>query len=330
MSQLTKTLLFASLQIFILTIMVLPVYAQGDAWSTPVLLSNEEMAIAPVLLCPVDGSVHVFWGTDVSQQDGTLAAIFHRQRLGDIWNEPTDIIALPRPRTADLDVLLATDGQVHLVWVSDEIYYSQAPLTCVSSPRCWSAPQQLSEGLAVTPDIEAAPDGSLHVIYVDTYISPFVQHAWSDDGGKSWKQGPPVSRPSGSAYAVNARLVIDQEGRLHTAWSESVEPFPPAGIYYAYSDDGGLSWSAPRPIAEGGYSWPSLGLDPNGGLHLFYTGTGLWAGKYHTFSRDRGSTWAPPQRAWSMWPGVAGFWGFASFVETNDALHVLAAWGVCL
>jgi hypothetical protein len=127
------------------------------------------------------------------------------------------------------------------------------------------------------------------------------------------------------AYPISVRLAVDDRGALHVIWAESVDPFPPSGVYYARSTDRGQTWSQPLALADGGYHWGSIGIDGQGSIHLFWTGTAQWAGKYHTWSQDRGDTWAPVQR---LWPGTMGFLGYADMaLDSSGALHLVSGAG---
>jgi len=214
---------------------------------------------------------------------------------------------------------------LHLVWDSNGVFYSRAPVARAGSAWAWSQPIRLSEAQATTPQIIVDDAGRLHVVYVDMFVSPYVRYTASEDGGENWTRPTAVSAPQNGAYALNARLLVDRQRILHVVWSESIEPFPPSGVYYARSTDLGQTWTAPFELAAGGYSWGSIGMDGEGMLHVFWTGTADWVGKYHTWSPDGGQNWQPVER---LWPGTGGMLGFADMaVDGAGIMHLVSAAG---
>ena len=75
----------------------------------------------------------------------------------------------------------------------------------------------------------------------------------STDGGKTF--GDPIYISEDGWVAkfcphAGASLVADRNGRLHTAWFTVGRQDSDAGIYYAFSDDGGLTFSSRQLIAK--------------------------------------------------------------------------------
>lgn len=295
-----------------------PIAAQRATWTVPVQL-NEENGALPDIVVDTQGDIHVFWSS-VGEEPG---GIFHTMLSQQGWSVPNDVLVSPNSSAASWPrAVVDSQGFVHLVWVGDVVYYSNAPEKQVDQARAWSVPQILSTGQATSPNIRLDTAGRLHVVYVDIYHAPYVRHTLSEDGGITWSQPVVVSAPTDGAVAINAQLAIDSNDVLHVVWSETIEDFPPSGVYYARSSDRGETWTYPYPIASGGYSWASIGVDASGDVHVFWTGTGQWAGKYHCWSSDGGANWTPAVRVWS---GSAGFLGFANlFVDGDGAFHVVA------
>ncbi len=294
------------------------------AWSEPLWLNQGHEGNSPDVVADSSGAVHVFWGS-YGGDDGP-AAIYYRRLQEGLWSDAVDIIVGPdRTRAVLPQAAIDAQGWLHLVWDSNGVFYSRAPLTRAGSAWAWSQPVRLSEAQATTPQIIVDDEDRLHVVYVDMFVSPYVRYTASEDGGVNWTAPVAVSAPQNKAYALNARLLVDRQRTLHAVWSESIEPFPPSGVYYARSTDLGQSWSAPLELAAGGYSWTSIGLDGAGALHVFWTGTGEWVGKYHTWSEDGGLSWRPFER---LWPGTGGMLGFADMaVDSAGTLHLVSAAG---
>ncbi|MFO7698187.1 MAG: hypothetical protein R6X16_13660 [Anaerolineae bacterium] len=297
----------------------LSVAAQGPDWSEPIQLNTSD-GVTPAIVVDNAGDVHVFWG---SQSDLAPGALFHTRLSRGVWGMPTDVLISPTGDRAQYpSAVVDRAGVIHLVWAGDAIYYSYARQENADLARGWSAPRVLSTGQATTPSIALDGQGHLHVLYADIYHSPHIRHTASTDGGASWREPVIVSAPQRGAVAINADLAIDQNDVMHAIWAETIEDFPPSGVYYSRSEDQGLTWSSPFAVAVGGYSWGSIGVDAENNVHLFWTGTGDWAGKYHRWSTDRGKSWTETQR---VWPEMAGLLSFATLLAATDGgFHIVA------
>lgn len=300
-------------------LLVKPIIAQRSPWTAPIQL-NEENGALPDIVIDTQGAVHVFWGS-VSDE---LGAIFHTRLTQQGWSLPRDILVSPETSAATWPrAVVSADGWIHLVWLGDVVYYSAVPEQQADGVRAWTPPKILSTGQATSPNIALDNAGRLHVVYVDIYHSPYVRHTLSEDDGMTWSHPVVISVPAEGSIAINAQLAIDSNDVLHVVWSETIEDFPPSGVYYSRSSDLGQTWSQPYPVAIGGYSWGSVGVDATGNIHLFWTGTGEWSGKYHSWSNDGGQTWTPIE---IVWPGSAGFLGFADlFADTEGIFHVISS-----
>lgn len=290
-------------------------------WSNPYLL-NQEPGVTPIILSDSSGIVHVFWGT----KDRNDNAIFYSRMKNDIWTMPIDIITIPDDKAAVApNAVIDQEGQIHLVWESGRILYSKAHISHALSPRGWSFSRMISDGPAVLPILRIDKRGDLHIVYISLLDPPNVRYTYSIDGGNNWTAPLGIPRSSETAFAVSAQLVIDDNDIIHVVWSESEKLFPPSGIFYSNSRDRGINWISPVPIAIGGFTYPSIFLDSEETIHVFWTGTAEWIGKYHTYSIDRGKNWQPNER---LWPGTGGILGFADYaIDSANGLHLVAPAG---
>jgi len=298
--------------------------SSGRPWSDPVRLDIEG-GTSPVAVSDERAVVHVFWGSASGSPSGS-SAVFYSQLRGDSWSQPIDILAAPNGEWVQVfQAVIDHQGWIHLIVESGGAFYTTAHVTETDSALNWARPVQLSWS-QTTPDLVLDTQDNLHLIYTgDPRRDPLVYHRLSSDHGISWSPPDIVALPQPDAYPINVRMTVDAQDKLHAIWCESVAIFPPSGVYYAQSTDGGQTWTPPLEIAAGGYSWGSVGIDGKNNVHLFWTGTGAWAGKYHTWSSDGGTSWAPVE---ILWRGLAGFLGFADMaVDSAGAFYLVTGAG---
>jgi hypothetical protein len=127
--------------------------------------------------------------------------------------------------------------------------------------------------------IRSGPDGTVYVIWegaIDHHSEQLV--AVSHDGGDTFGRPMPVAAvndiPSplgGSSFRDNSFPSADvnqQTGALYVVWANEEGTPPTALIKFTESDNGGLSWSAPRTVggAAGAFNafFPSVAASPDG------------------------------------------------------------------
>lgn len=114
------------------------------------------------------------------------------------------------------------------------------------------------------------PSGELYVAWRKVFEGSVrdVVVARSDDAGRSWSEPRKVHDDQwvfeGCPHAGPA-LAIADDGTLHVAWYTGKEGA--SGLFYAKSEDGGRSFGAVHPLAEGRIVAPSISslqVDGNG------------------------------------------------------------------
>jgi len=266
-----------------------------SAWVPEVL--DPGPASQPMLVVDSQNRLHALWVRLFTLDEGTSDAIIYARRdANGAWTEPVDVLVPPRGGSIQFPAaVMDSRDTLHLiVGLQDGLYYAHVSADEAGRATNWSELEMISQGHAGPSDIALGPDGTLHVVYPEIYSPPgVVFHISSADGGLTWSQPQAVSAPAHpEAEPINAQIAVADSGRLHTVWTETIELFPPSGVFYALSDDGGQSWSVPRMMAGRGHSWISVGLEAdNSRLHLIWTGTGEVVGKYHAWSTDGGLSW---------------------------------------
>ncbi len=305
-----------------------PTYGQGEAedWSRPVNLSESEaQSTYPSIAADPAGGIHVIWEEGEGQDD----VIVYTRREGGRWTKPVDILINPGGGAASYPVLAADAyGYLHVVWKGGgTVYYSHAYAPVAGSARHWSEPKPLtSPDLYLNfPTLSVAPDGVLHAAYAKQ-IGPDsgIYALRSTDRGEKWSPSTAIyQNPRADRLVDKPRLAAGPDGVVHAVWVESRYPevFPPLGLRYARSTDGGNTWSQPLVLADGPYDDPAI-LTLGRELHVVYSGTAEDRFKFHRWSSDGGRTWSD---AWRD-PEVGGLLGWPALVADGDrVLHWLMA-----
>ena len=318
--------------VLLLTASVLPHTADADqvAWTPEVLDSGP--ASQPVLLVDGRDQVHTLWVHNFSlDEDAGPDAVFYARRgRAGIWTHPVDVLVPPRGEGINYPAaVIDAQDRIHLIAnLVDGLYCSSARASSADRAMSWSEFRPISRAQTGPSGIALGPGGTIHVVYPEIHTpTAAVYYISSIDEGLTWSRRQTVSAPDHSeAVAMNAQIAVASSGRLHVVWTETIELFPPSGVFYAFSDDGGQSWSAPQMMAGRGYNWISIGLEADDSrVHLIWTGTGDVIGKYHAMSSDGGLSWSEPEMIFYGW---AGYLGPSDFVlDSAGNLHLVTALG---
>jgi hypothetical protein len=275
----------------------------GDVWFTQSQLSALDLAFAPpspwsvsspvslelslpdlpAVTTDVEGRVHAIWAEP--ETVGQATTVLRYARLSDSgWTRPTTIVALSQGSASEPSVA-ASETYLHAVWSNGpdgEILYSRAFLQDAYAAGGWEEPRSLPGPTAVygvgsEPQILSVSGmpNQLRAIYsVPVNEERGIYYTYSVDDGETWGEAVQVFDAAGAGWAAvdSPKLAVDALGGVHAVWlrtSLSADQ-PPLSISYAYSDDGGGTWSEPRVIAEGAYAWPRAVPDGLGGVHLFW------------------------------------------------------------
>jgi hypothetical protein len=250
----------------------------GDTWQDVAMIPEITPPVfTPDVVATAD-FVHTAWyayGPTGFQFD----IFYSRSEAGGAWITPTTVAETPY---SSLSPKVAADqaGNVHLVWqeyaAPPQIYYISG--TAYTTETIWSKPITLSEGLtqmATTPDIVVSSDNTVHVVFgVNVKNQLYVQDIYYasfpiTDSGVVSATLIPNSRVKVSqllpTYASPAVAVFGDD-QIHVAWNgwKAGDNWDSDRIYYAVSEDAGLSWSAPVAISPKDSrpdGFPSLAAD---------------------------------------------------------------------
>lgn len=266
-------------------------------WQPPQLLYQTTMRVTqPIVLTDYTDHVHIFWleGPDLEQAPDAPTVIFHVDNTSGEWSEPVDILMPPDGATS-IEATIDPYNRIHLVWYGgmNTWYYTSADSSQANEPHSWSIPNKLAVGLSYG-DLLADGNGGLHFVYPG-YENEGIFYIFSGDGGFSWSLPVNISPPASSQSAANyTQLAIDTNGGLHAAWSEFELPngWPPTGVYYASSSDGGQTWEHQRALAKDGYVQVTLQAGQDGEVFAGWNAMVSIGGRYFAVTRDGGNTWS--------------------------------------
>lgn len=297
-------------------------------WSGNAVLFEGERIDAPTIVTDQMNGVHALWaGREEGLADGSPDALYYACWDGEAWSPPVDVLLSPdRVNVTFPEAVIDTHGVLHAIWAAGaKLYYSRVGVGEAGNPWHWAEPVRLSDSqVVVTPsDIVLDSAGGLHVLFADGNSSVF--HLMSANGGVSWSAPDLVSQPSPRMGSATVQAGIDSLGNLHVVWMEVPLPegYPPQGVWYSHSVDGGVSWSSPLPLAGVDFGEPAIAVSPlDDALHVAYNGRVGVGGKYHLMSMDGGKTWSDPVAITA--PGEDGLEGHPS-LAVDDAGNVYFA-----
>lgn len=198
------------------------------------------------------------------------------------------------------------------------------PAQALMQGSAWSEPYRLSSDAGRASECYLVADqyGYVHCFWTEALFSGqgnVIKYARFD--GATWTK--PNDIYITSAGIRNVSPVVDQQGKLHVAWSEGL-----IGIaYYTYApaNDALSAQNWAKPIQINVPARPVfLQVDSKGVLHILYINQTEESGVYYIRSEDKGITWSEP--VWldpDILPGhIPDSLNFK--LDENDGLH--AAW----
>jgi hypothetical protein len=315
--------------------------AQGERiWTTPVLLSQDiggssgipVKSSYPVLVASEWGGAYAFWSTTFDDKATIGDTLFYSFWDGTTWSTPVDVLYTPEKLIWIPQVAVDSTGWLHLTWTDNplgHVWYAHAPAAEAASVSAWSPPIQVTDDLASGLSIAIDADDVMHLVYCAGGRYGGVYHISSTDGER-WSQPVFVGELGDSIVEYpecRSGQAVDDRGRLHVVWGQSLALKTP--IYYARSEDGGLSWTPPLEVdrkdekysEEYGPGRPSiLAIGPDE-VHLVWFGAPAGQ-RWHRWSADGGHTWSPAEQ---MFADLRGFMEPpAMAVDSSGTLHLVS------
>ncbi len=285
------------------------ILAQGGStpWGTVVNISQSGAASQPAIVAAPDGTLHVmWWDAAEGEQYARTAAISDTT-----WTRPEAISAifgsskvdietgrtkLTAPRVARL--VAATSGGLHALWIDDK----DQLLDITSDGTSWRKDStQLAES-ALTFDVAGDASGTLHLAYVRPLNTPQAPAGiyYRANTGTGWSSPSLVYSSqyfrSAKPGDVDLSVAGDNAGHAIVTWGDPQTH----QSTYAWTADGGTSWSAPQVItgtATGRAIQARVASAPNGVWLLIWRDLGAGGcGFLQRRSTDGGQTWGTPEK----------------------------------
>jgi hypothetical protein len=269
--------------------------AQGvNLWSEPALLfqiNGDEQIHSPFVISDPYGNVHVFWSV-ISASPGGVDLIYYARLDAKGWTTPVDIVAgspARAPRAA-----IGPDGYIYLIWTSSSgIFYSTAPVTAADIFKNWSKPVLLANS-NIHASVITSPTGEIHIAFPGINQSGIFEQIL-EPNSVDWSSPRTISLNSLINTAADwVQIRASNNGTLHVVWTEFYLPdgWPPRGVFYSNSIDGGYNWSTPVLLAGEGYDQVNISVSDESNIHVAWNGQAGVGGRYHSWSSDGGQTWS--------------------------------------
>ena len=252
---------------------LMPSVAQADEWLPPANISRSEVdSLSPVVLEGLQSDVIVLWAE--------MNTIWLRQRTTGGWM-PSNKIVRDATNITKLSAVLGRDGDIHVLWLNgnSEIQYSRSDdLVIGTEPMVASG-----YGYASWPDLDIDAGGTLHAVWPET-TDPQQLDGWEIYYGRlnsddvAWPE--PINISHSHTLSRRPSIAVDSDERIHVVWSEEddvgVNKELGDDVYWAFSADGGRSWSEAVNLSrsEGSSGLPQLMADNEGQIHLVYVDHG--------------------------------------------------------
>lgn len=253
-------------------------------------------------------------------------ALMYARRHDNSWSRPVDVLVSPSGARISYPALaLDQQGYLHVVWqeANNQIYYSRAHVSMAGTARGWSVPKPLADRDGFRLAIAASSDGLLHFVYAAKANFFYRQSA---DLGRTWTAQTTITTLNSQFIVDYPSVAADANGHIHTVWTQAKLPevYPPTGLFYSRSDDGGKTWLSPLQIAAEKYGQPSVIVKGADIVYLAWNGIVSVGDRMYSWSKDGGRTWTPAERISQKISG--GFTGSPSLAfDSLGALHLVTS-----
>lgn len=253
----------------------------------------ENGAFIPVLRADNNGRLMIVYN---QMTDQGVENPYYRDSLdgGKNWREPT---AIHRADTALLQTTFNFDnnGNAHAVWrTRTGIWHSREDQWPTVANPITSTLQ-----LVFSPDIAAAPDGTLHVVWAQQDNQ--IYHASSGDGGNTWSSSHALT--DGPTKSDEPAIAADLNGNLHIVWEERIYDADLGNFRFEIrhllgtSDDNSVSWADSPTILSAGVinaHRPAI-MTQAGAIHVAFANRASDDAQYAYYVRDdSGVGWSAP------------------------------------
>ncbi|MDI6696127.1 MAG: hypothetical protein QME21_13860 [Anaerolineales bacterium] len=276
-------------------------------WSQPLKITESSEEIYSLQgVFDEQGRYHILWVQNQPEEERKKRSIYYSVFSQDTPSLPSLILESPDNYVDSFSTAVDfARSRLVVAWnsgQSGEIYYSWADTATAYSALEWADPVVVPSvhPLARSPNILVLKDGAIYISYVIPINEDRgVYIVKSLDGGETWSQPVRVYDADNSSWQMvdSPKLATDKEQNLHLLWTQNVLFAAPSaiGLYYARSEDGGETWSAPQVAVNSLVEKIWMINAGQKGLHRFWlsptaTGTSI----FQDFSNDGGVNWSLP------------------------------------
>lgn len=234
--------------------------AQGEGWSTPVMIStNTVNSWWPDVAVDAWGQPHVVWNSSRATEQGLMDLLMYSALGGQGWLEPNDItVTAYGGYTVRPAIAVDNAGTLHVTYRGETtIYYTSAPVSEAWNASSWMSPRHISgagAGAAYYSDVAVDERGGIHVVWAET-ASAGVGEWWLWLGtpkggalydGSGWRsQEPQVGLGDREIHAI----IEDDTGVQWFGTDEGVYRFD-GGTWQRFTTEDGLADQKVNCVAQ--------------------------------------------------------------------------------
>ncbi|MBN1657995.1 MAG: exo-alpha-sialidase [Anaerolineae bacterium] len=220
--------------------------SRAGAWSEPRLLSEAgTFATSPDIVVDLAGGLQVVYAVAVNEGRGIY---YTRSADGESWMPPCQVFdARAAGWVAAGQPYLDVDryGFLHVAWmkspllgsgVPEGVYYARS----LDGGETWSEALDVAVGRYGWPQVVAAGEGQVHLVWQEVNGEDTWWHALSPDAGQSWTRPQRVA--GFGDVGAPARLMADANGALHLVGVGGDGEKVPSLRHVTWD---GVQWSSP-------------------------------------------------------------------------------------
>lgn len=271
-------------------------------WNYPTTLALEPKSISKIEQLSDGDLIHAVWSqSSFTESDSSYHSIYYAQMRNGEWSSPTETISGLLGKPADITMALNSEGLLYIVWTdqqSSSLVYTTANAERAGLRTEWAAPREIPTGarLNTSPDILIDSSGRALIAYAVPFNEGRGIYLIQADGRDLvWSQ--PVQAFDAVAADWDRvdypKISLTSDGVLHLLFSRvATDGDSVAGLYYARSSDGGLTWSSAEMFRESAITWSEIVTSDGKTLHrLWQEKQGGVVSNYDQTSLDSGLTW---------------------------------------
>jgi hypothetical protein len=229
-----------------------------------------------------EDKLHALWLQPVEALETSLVssmdltyAVHYTYWDGEGWSEVLPAIAGDEDGIEELSTAIDHSNNLMAIWRGDtgcRISFTRAPAARASNPVEWMEPVDLPtpDRICSSPSLAIGNNQVVYAIYAlavnegrGIYINRLI------DGGREWEEPIQVFDAQTASWDMVGKPTLAIQGdRMYAHW-EQPSPLNPEysnGFGFAYSDDGGVTWTTQEYLTEEKLRWSSLAVSENGVL----------------------------------------------------------------